>query len=373
MAVPYAIHRAFAYWQIRVAIRRLVHRNPRVRDSAATALRAAGAACWPQLRAAAFRSQSRLAVAAADLLDQMGDGQGLIALLSQFAASENWYEAEIRDALRRIGSERIAAVLDRSLERLEEPGLPRYNPALQVAANALYALAALHGSVSYDLWRRALMITQPHFEDLRTCRSLLPGSASYAEMADSEVVLLLSHTRRVSSNLVAVRLAAVEALLTIARADAFDLLAYALRHPDPRVQCTAIYGLRRLRDTRAMVLLQPIAADRRNPLARDARRAIEAFGTRQPDALTLVRAASSSSADERELLLPSHDAGRTAPETLLRAPAGITECELSPDSVSSNSAVECAVSQRDINHGSVSQSIVNQFNGSREPQGPETP
>jgi hypothetical protein len=319
MAAFAFLHKVRARWQIRRAIRRLADSDPAVRDAARAALRAAGAACWPQLRNEAFRPRTRLAVLSADLLDQLGDVQGLYALLSQYAdpSMHGWYDSEIRLALQRIGVERIVIALEHAVEYLEAPGLKRKHWSLAVSVYTLFALQSLRGNMPAALWLRALTVVQPHFEDLSMCRSAVPTN-SYADLIGTSV-RPPADDWRVGSTLVAVRRSAVEALITVAPDEAFDLLATALHHKDPRVQVTAIYGLRRLRNPHALVLLQPIAADRRHPLARDARRTIEAFGTRQPDSLTLVRASDALAATPHELLRAADIGQETAPETLLRA------------------------------------------------------
>jgi hypothetical protein len=322
---PGLLHRVRAQWQIRNAIRRLVHTNDRAREEARARLRAASPACWPPLRNTAFRPRTGLAVVAADLLDELGDPQGLIALLSQYADPymHGWYGVEIRRALQRIGVARIVSVLEHSLERLEAGEVNRHLWSLSVAVYALFALQSLRGSLSDTLWLRALTVSHPEFDDLRTCRSILP-SHSFADLIDKEV-RPPSEDWRVGTTLVAVRRAAVETLILLAPKQAFDLLRVTLTHQDPQVQISAIYGLRRLRDPRALVLLQPIAADRRHPLCRDARRAIEAFGTRLPDALTLVRGSALMSASPDQLLRPAARGEEADPETLLRASNARTE------------------------------------------------
>jgi hypothetical protein len=316
---PGLLRRLHMQWRIRRAIHRLVYPNPGAREEARARLRALSPACWPQLRNTAFRPRTSIAVAAADLLEELGDPQGLIALLSQYADPymHGWYGADIRTALQRIGMARIVTVLEHSLERLEAGEVSRHLWSLSVAVYALFALQSLRGSLPDALWLRALTVSHPDFDDLRTCRSILP-SQSFADLMYREA-RPPSEDWRVGTTLVAVRRSAVETLLFLAPGQAFDLLRIALAHQDLQVQISAIYGLRRLRDPRALVLLQPIAADRRHPLCRDARRAIEAFGTRLPDELTLMRGSALVTATPDQLLRPASVTEEVDPDTLLRA------------------------------------------------------
>lgn len=301
------IHPLYAAWQIRQAVNRLDHADPGVRARAEERLCASSPACWPALARAAFGRRTGGGVAAAKLLYDLGDARGLFALLEQFYDRDmySWYGPHIRRALKQIGEERVLAALETALTRIAESELlPRaaHHWSLYVAVYALHALASLHADVPPNTWRRALAAYVPFYEDLRACRNALT-----ATWPETSVVALLASVRRT----------AVDALLALNRPHAFALLRETLAHPDPQVQLTALYGLRELRDARAYVLLQPIAANRHHPLWRDARRVIEALGSKQPDALTLVRASHSAETPAAELLRPARHHTDDAPETLL--------------------------------------------------------
>ena len=216
-------------------------------------------------------------------------------------------------------------VLEAALDWMETSPLLREHWCLSLSVYAIHALEALRARVPLSLWRRALVAHSPGFEDLRSCRMVVAtqdnGGGSTSAYDDNW---------RVGSTLAAVRRVAVDALLTLDRSHAFDLLRDALAYDSPEVQITAMYGLAHLRDERAYVLLQPIAADRRHPLAKDARRVIESFGMRQPDALTLVRAAAPMEVAPEELLRPSAHLQDDNPDTLLRIVPGIENscCEM---------------------------------------------
>ncbi|HZO88944.1 MAG TPA: hypothetical protein VFB38_11455 [Chthonomonadaceae bacterium] len=304
--IPFAFLNAiYARWQIRRAINCLDDADEAVRARAEEQLRAVSPACWSALCRAAFRRRSSTGVTAARLLYDLGDARGLFALLEQFYDRDMycWYGPHIRRALKQIGNEKVLAALETALTRMETLPLAPRCWSLYVAVYALHALAALHGYIPSGVWRRALTVHVPFYEDVRACRLALT-----AEWPETPAVATLAAVRR----------AAVDALLALNKDEAFALLREALAHPAPQVQLTTIYGLRLLKDTRAYVLLQPIAADRRHPLARDARRAIESLGTRQPDALTLVRASQPALSDPGELLRPAASSAETLSETLLR-------------------------------------------------------
>ena len=308
--------RRFADWQIRRAIRRLADPRPDVRRQAVAELRLARPRCFKPLRRAAFRQRSLLAVHAAALLYDMDDAQGLYALLAQHSDRflRAYYKPYLTSALQRVGGERILNVLEVALDGIETAPLWREHWCLSLSMYALHALEALCFPLSDALWQRALTAYTPDFENLHVCRAFVPSGEPTARAGAKD------DDWRVGSTLVAVRRAAVDALLITQPDAAFDLLRDALKHHASEVQLTALYGLRRLRDPRALVLLQPIAADRRHPLSREARRAIESFGASQPDALTLVRAALPHTQEtSAELLRPVADTNEADPTTLLRA------------------------------------------------------
>lgn len=297
MQLPNWIARLLAYRRIALAVHLLDHPNPQMREQARQRLKEWSPACRPLLRRVALRERSSAAAAAAELLDELGDRQGIYSLLSQYADPfmSRHFGPPLRSALQRIGQKRITDELELSLGRIETPPLSRDQWPLALAVYSIHALHGLNARLSSDLWRRAVTASIPHLEDMRVCRSIVPAPYNGDPIADW----------RNSSTLVSVRRAAIDALLTLEPSQAFDLLRDALHHPDVQVQFTAIYGLRRLRDPRAYVLLQPIAADRKHPLSRDARRTIEAIGPSEPDALMLVRASSLHPAPPAELLRPA--------------------------------------------------------------------
>ena len=310
------ISRLYTHYQIHRAIRLLSDPRPDVRAATAVQLRGARALSAKPLRQVAFRKRSLTAVYAAELLVEMEDAQGLYALLAQYSDRylSVWYGQYLRLVLARVGSERILHVLEAALDWMETSPLLREHWCLSLSVYALHALEALRAPIPLILWKRALSAYSPGFEDLRVCRTVVTTSETMGSVAAAH-----EDNWRVGSTLVAVRRVAVDALLTLNREGAFDLLREALAHSSPEVQITALYGLAHLRDSRAYVLLQPIAADRRHPLSRDARRVIESFGASQPDALTLVRAAIAHESAPEELLRPSAPRTDTDPDTMLRA------------------------------------------------------
>ena len=315
MKHPALLEKTYARWQMRLAIRRLVSPDDAVRVRALERLRAGSPECWPLLRRIAYRQRTALAVVAAESLYQFGDMQGLYALLELYAdgTMHLWYGQRLRWQLQQIGPTKIRGVLEFALDRIEERPTGRYCWSLSLAVYALYALKSLHAELPESLWRRALTVQAPGFEDLRDCRAILPLIATDESFSTPRT------TWGVGRTVAAVRAMAMDALLTLNRPLAFDLFAEALKSGEPQIQLTAMYGLRRLHDPRAAVLLQPIAADRRHPLMRDARRTIESFGTKQPDSITLVRASQPDFTPPKELLRPASASADSDPETLLRS------------------------------------------------------
>ncbi len=307
--------RYYSLYRVHRAIRLLNDPRLPLRADAKEQLRSARSLSVKPLRQVAFRQRSLLAIHAAELLIEMDDAQGLYALLAQYSDRylASWHGQHLRMILGRVGSERILRVLEASLDWMETSPLLREHWCLSLSVYALHALEALRARVPFSLWRRALSAYSPGFEDLRACRAVVSMNEILGSSASAH-----DDNWRVGSTLAAVRRVAIDALLTLDRAHAFDLLRDALAHSAPEVQLTALYGLAHLRDPRAYVLLQPIAADRRHPLARDARRVIESFGSRQPDALTLVRAAAPQEIRPNELLRPTTPVTDADPDTLLR-------------------------------------------------------
>jgi hypothetical protein len=308
----------YAWWQVRRAVFCLDHPVEDIRERAAETLRASSPRCWPRLRRVAYRGRSRLAINAARLLYDLGDPQGLYALLEQFAdgAMYGLYQHELRRSLRAVGNEKILGVLEFSLDRLETPPIPHHCWSLSLSLYALHALKSLQAEIPIPTWRRAVQAYVPDFESLRDARIVLPVTSPN----DTKYALTPPLADwRVGYTVAAVRRVAIDVLLTLKRESAFDLLKEALAHESPEVQLTAIYGLRRLRDERAYILLQPFAANTHHPLHRDAKRAIESLGAKEPDVLTLLRASQPENTPAEELLRPAASNSSEAPETLLRA------------------------------------------------------
>jgi hypothetical protein len=97
----------------------------------------------------------------------------------------------------------------------------------------------------------------------------------------------------------------------------FSMLEQIISIKDANVQLTAVHGFWRLGDRRAIVLIQQIAANRRHPHWKAARRAIESFGTTEPQEVTLVRP-SMENAKSALLVRPIAEVVDPEPELLLR-------------------------------------------------------
>lgn len=308
------IERAIRWWRIRNALRDLQHLTRHA--AAEESLIAASPHSWPGLRKIAFKERGSRAVSAAHLLVQLGDRQGLFALLEQYSSPEVRGEAGalLDKTLRQIGPQHIEAALTDSIRSLQRQALGSGAPALAISVYALRVLEDFRQPLSPSLLSQAIMVTHPQFDPLATTRAVFPFTA-FTDFRTGQTEVI--NDFYIGSSLAPVRRAAVDFLISQEGAQAFALLSEAMAHPDPHVQYAALYGLSRLREERALPLFQRIASNRKHPLAHDAQRAIEVFGTRLPDILTLVRGSQPSAPED--LLRPASGVEEIAPETLLRA------------------------------------------------------
>lgn len=314
------IERVLARIQMARAVRRLGSKSPVLIAQATEELRSAGERSHALLLNLAFRERSPAAVRAAALLYSMGEKQGLYALLDQFynQGMAIWYGNMLKLELERIGEKQIIHCLEEALD-YEMLANRSWGPALGIFA--LHAIDQLKILLPETLWLRALTVYCPGYEDLRVCRTLLPVGWSTRSLRANEALYTKNMRSEVTlATLAQIRRQAVDILLHRRPGSLYLLLHKVIAHEAPEVQLTAVYGFWRLGDSRACLVLQPIAANRRHPIARDARRAIESFGERLPEALTLVRA-SGPAVRENQLLRPAATYEQVPPEFLLRPPS----------------------------------------------------
>lgn len=253
-------------------------------------LRAAGKRSWPLLRRAAFRGSQPRARRAASLLHDMGDDQGLWALLDQLSNGVCTAKSRlaVRTALEQIGQQEIITSLMIALDRIDRGGL--LNPShwsLALCMNALKAIDTLGIRLSEDQWIRLLTLHVNSMDDVRVCRQFTPVLPNRLSVGDLETA---PRQWPAGIGTAQIRRCVIDVLIKRRPDRLLDLLTLALSNREPNVQLSAIHGLWRVGDRKAIVLLQPIAANRQHPYSRDARRAIESFESLQPAELTLVRA-----------------------------------------------------------------------------------
>ncbi len=221
-------------------------------------------------------------------------------------------KVRVRAELERIGQQEIIASLEIALDRID---LGRFLPShwsLALCVNSLKTIDALGLRLSEDLWLRLLTLRASAMDDMRVCRLITPVTADRRSMRALDPLAWPA-----GSSLVQIRRCAVDILMKRRPERLFFLLKQTMSCTDRDVQLTAIHGLWRLGDRQAMVLLQPIAVNRQHPYYREARRAIESFGSTQPEELTLVRASESVGSSD-ELLRSSAVSTETKAELLLR-------------------------------------------------------
>lgn len=205
----------------------------------------------------------------------------------------------LRQAMREvIGEDTYLRQAKAALTRLEQfsesfTAIARFRQAMEI-------LRFLHTSFPPDLLYRALVVRTVGGENLSFVRMALA----------SEYDASLEH----------VCLARKEAVETVLQdsATACDTLCGLLSHPSPAVQLTAMYGLERLGDTRALGPLLRIAEDLDSPVCDDARRLALLLNYGTPDVFTLLRPALHNLPPETELLRSVSHRAEDAPESLLR-------------------------------------------------------
>ncbi len=148
-----------------------------------------------------------------------------------------------------------------------------------------------------DFLRRALVVRMAGGEDLYLVRALLADP----HPSGLEHVCLI-------------RREAIE--LALGRPDrepTYALLSRTLAYPNGAVQLTALYGLERLGDPRALRQMRPLADNPAHPLRDDARRLIAQWTTRTPDEITLLRPAAPETPASllRPILVPPDDQAAT--------------------------------------------------------------
>jgi len=314
------IERFLGWIRIHKALRDLQGPSEERHKAAVEILAASRARCWHGLRKIAFKEKGIRAVSAAKLLFDLGDKQGLFALLEQHSSAEVRREAEVPldRALREVGPQQIEALLRASIRSLEERQVvndPTWG--LAVSVYALRVLEDFRHSLPPSLLAHCILLSQPQFDNLAACRAVFPFTAFTDYRAARPEPI---NDFYIGSSLATVRRAAIDSLIAQEGPQAFAILSEAVAHADPQVQYAGLYGLCRLRDERALPLFQRMASNRKHPLAHDAQRSIEVFGTKLPDILTLVRG-SQLGASPGELLRPAGQAQEKSPETLLRPSA----------------------------------------------------
>ena len=283
------IEKLLAYFGMARAVYRLGSDDYRTQLSAVEHLHAAGTKCFALLRKKAFRGKPVHSLRAASLLHDLGDYQGLWALMELLSKPSLTpdLKAGVRAELERIGQQEIISSLETALDRVDQGRFLPSHWSLALCVHVLRTIDELGLRLNEDLWLRLLTLRSSSMDDMRVCRMVTPVDSRSARGLDPLAW-------PAGSSLVQIRRCAVDILLKRRPERLIFMLKQAISSTDKDVQLTAMHALWRLGDRRAIVLLQPIAVNRQHPYSREARRAIESFGSSQPDELTLVRAAESA-------------------------------------------------------------------------------
>ncbi len=305
--------------RIQKALRDLQGSSEERHRAAVETLIASSPRCWHGLRKIAFKEKGARAVSAAKLLFDLGDSQGLFALLEQHSSMEVRREAGayLDRSLQQIGPQKIEAYLMEAVRSLERRTFAGGTWGMAVTVYALRVLEDFRHALPQSVLTKCILLSQPQFDNLASCRAVFPFTAFTDYRATRPEAI---NDFYIGSSLAAVRRGATDFLIGQEGPQAFAFLSEALAHSALQVQYAALYGLSRLRDERALPLFQRLASNRKHPLSHDAQRAIELFGTKLPDVITLVRGSQLTAAPS-ELLRPAGQSEEKSPETLLRPSA----------------------------------------------------
>jgi hypothetical protein len=299
-----------AWWDLQRRVMGLGSSRDAERETVIAWFVAQGPRALPVLRRA-LRGSVGIACGAAIALYRLGDAQGVRTVLSR-CYDEEWllrclqegYLAELR-AIRCLGRGTVGAVLQAALD---DAGRERDSHAcmraLIVSLSAVRVLAVFEGCSPLSWWERAV----------RFGPSALRGlSGAYSHPAAAGMTAWI-------------RAEAISRLLYEHRGAAITVLLDALQSEDRHVALSAIDGLQRLKDRRALPSLQSIAFGTGHLLAAPARRAVERIAGRQAAPLILMRAAQRPD-EPGDLLRPAStepDAD-VAAETLVRTVSNETK------------------------------------------------
>jgi hypothetical protein len=293
------------WWSDRTAITQLGAIEPEKREAAIQALVNRGASTIPVLVRALYASPV-VACGAAEALDKLGADVGIQTVLVRCYDEEWLSEHPFRSvnlgALRRLGHDGIGSAFEAGLVGAPaERDLHRCFDRLTLSLSALRLLHEYGCASPLEWWERGLVFGHRSLTRIQSH----PFAALAYGLTDR------------------IRAAALRGLLTQYPQEAFGACERGLKTDDVGVMRTAIAGMSRLLDVRALPLLQPIAFSAHHPLALESRKAIENIAGTEAESLTLMR---SSHADANvtvhfDLVRPA-DCGEAETADLLRSAVG---------------------------------------------------
>ncbi len=291
--------------RLRAAVRALGSEQDRARIDAETELWAHGRHAAPLLRQAA-RAQQPLgrAVRAALLLHRLQEKDGPEILRRIARDQATWSDRNsglLRGAVRDVvGFDHYVRQATAAVTHLEQR--PESFKAIVRFRQVAQILRFLEAALPVELARRALVVRTVGGENLSLVRAVLRDdpdiSVEHVCMVRREAAISLAEQQD--------------------RHMALSLLSQNLRHPNPAVKLTAMYGLEQLGDPAAITGLLPLTQNADDPVRDDARRLMERLNSGRSDPLTLLRATSSGVALPEALLRPARHPAQDTPETLLR-------------------------------------------------------
>lgn len=292
------------WWHIKRLVARLGSVRDDEREQAILEFVSHGRPIFPTLYRA-LRGSIAIACGAAVTLSRMGSDVGVQTVLIR-CYDEEWLTRSVQEAhlselvaLRRLNQRSVGEAMEAALSTATfERDFQQCLNRLTLALSALRMLHIYDSESPWIWWERALRFGHHSLPRLRGN----PFAGLAYQLTDN------------------IRAAALRGMLVQYPSDCLSALLSAFQHQDLSVMRTALGGLHKLRDKRALPCLQAVAFAPNHPLALEARRAVEQIVGSRADSLLLLRGAHADANVYRDdaLLRPASPAPVEKTDLLLR-------------------------------------------------------